>query len=44
MTSIKTSYEKLQDMDVETYKAQQKAYGTVANLYYTKVRQECGNE
>lgn len=42
--SIKTSYEKLQKMDIETYKAQQKAYSTVANLYYTKVRQECGTE
>lgn len=39
--SINDSFTRLQGMDLETYKKQQRAFNTVISLYYTKVKSEC---
>lgn len=38
---INESYTSLKEMDLTLYEKQSKAFVTVANLYYTKVRQDC---
>lgn len=39
--NIAESFARLQAMDLETYKKQQKAFNTVVSLYYTKVKEAC---
>lgn len=40
-SNIVDSFSRLQAMDLETYKKQQRAFNTVVNLYYTKVKSDC---
>lgn len=42
--TISDSFAKLQAMDLETYKKQQRAYNSVVSLYYTKVKSDCAKE
>lgn len=40
-TNIDASFARLQKMDIETFKKQQKAFTTIVGLYYSKVREGC---
>lgn len=40
-TNIEASFARLQKMDSETFKKQQKAFNTIVGLYYTKVKEGC---